>query len=155
MVGASFGAPPAIYIAKRHPDIIKGIILVAPVLSYKKTFLEPETEWAKSIFNKNTIDKMLIAKQLFINDEFPISIRLVEEMKIIQPELAIREVNQDIVIIHGDADSMVPYNVSKHIAKLISKIEFITFEGMDHGFMYETDEEGTSDMSLNNKMRIL
>lgn len=154
VVGCSFGAPPAIYISRLYPEIIKCIILVAPVLSYKKTFLEPETEWAKSIINNKTLKDMLRTKTLFINESFPISIRLIGEMIIIQPELAISEIKQDIIIIHGDADSMVPYDVSKSIAKLFPSIKLITFKGMDHGFIDATDEEGTSDKSLENKLKI-
>lgn len=154
MVACSFGAPPAIFAAVRYSDIIKSVLLISPVISYKRTFLNPETEWGRSIFNERTLADMARTKQLFIEDNFPISIRLVEEMKTIQPELAINQLSQDIVIIHGDADSMVPYNVSKEISKNIPNIKFISMPGMDHGFMDETDENGTSEKSLKNKLRI-
>lgn len=154
LVGCSFGAPPAIYAAIRHPEIIKSIVLICPVLSYRRTFLEPETEWANSIFNKRTLAKLKKTKKLFVNDDFPIGIRLVEEMRIIEPEVAIREVKQEIVLIHGDADSMVPFNVSKDIAKVVSKVQLIAISGMDHGFMDEGDEIGIDRKSIDNKKQI-
>ncbi len=94
------------------------------------------------------------AKQLYIEDTFPVSIRFIEEMKILRPDLTLRDLQQDIVIIHGDADSMVPYRVSKDISDQIPTIKFISMAGMDHGFMDISDELGTSEKSLQNKKYI-
>jgi len=154
IVGCSFGAPPAIYSAARYPGVVKSLILIAPVLSYNRTFLKPETEWGQSIFNKNTLSKMAKTKQLFIDDNFPVSIRLIEEMKLLHPDCSLKEVKQEIVLIHGDKDSMVPFEVSKNVAKDIPKIKFMPFHGMDHGFMDANDENGTSKKSIKNKTKI-
>lgn len=154
VIGCSFGAPPAIYAALNNPQLIKGIVLISPVLSYKRTFLNPETEWAQSIFNSRTLSELQNTSKLYLDNDFPISNRLVEEMKLIRPENDITEIKQNIVIIHGDADSMVPYNVSKDIATLSNNIKFFSIPGMDHGFMDENDEEGTGKKSLENKNQI-
>ena len=154
IVGCSFGAPPAIFTAIRYPEIVKSIFLIAPVLSYNRTFLKPETEWAKSIFNKKTLAALAKKKQLFINDTFPIGVQLIEEMQIITPELIIAKVKQNITIIHGDADSMVPYSVSKEIADNNPNIKLVTMHGMDHGFTDAKDEIGNSQKSLKNKKLI-
>jgi pimeloyl-ACP methyl ester carboxylesterase len=154
IVACSFGAPPAIFAAARYSDIVKTIILISPVISYKRTFLKPETEWGASIFNEKAIAEIPRTKQLLLDENFPVSIRLMEEMKIIQPELSIRQLTQPIVIIHGDADSMVPYNVSKEISKEIPNITFFSMPGMDHGFMDESDETGTNEKSIENKVRL-
>lgn len=154
IVACSFGAPPAIFAATQYIGIIKTLILISPVISYKRTFLKPETEWGRSIFNERALTDMARTKQLHMEENFPISIRLVEEMKIVQPELAVSELSQDIIIIHGDADSMVPYNVSKDISKKIPRIKFFSMPSMDHGFMDEGDEAGTSKKSLKNKLHI-
>jgi pimeloyl-ACP methyl ester carboxylesterase len=154
IVGCSFGAPAAIFTAINYKIYVKKVILISPVISYKDTFLEPKTEWAKSIFNNKTLSDLKIKKKLFFDENFPISYRLVEEMKIIKPDLAINNVKQNIVLIHGDSDSMVPYAVSRNISKHFKNIKFISVKGMDHGFMDKNDEEGISRKSLNNKMLI-
>lgn len=154
IVGCSFGAPPAIYTAINYKKHVNKIILISPVISYKDTFLEPRTEWAKSIFNNKALSNLKKKKKLFIDKNFPISYRLVEEMKIIEPELAINNVTQSIVLIHGDSDSMVPYAVSRYISKKNKNIKFISIKGMDHGFMDQDDEEGVSKKSIGNKMCI-
>lgn len=153
IVGCSFGAPPAIYAAAHYPQFIKGIVLIAPVLSYRRTFLEPETEWARSIFSDKALATMAKTKKLYINQNFPISVRLVEEMKLIQPELALKDIRQDVVIVHGDADSMVPYKASRDITRDL-KIKFVPIADMDHGFMDRNDDSGIGTKSLKNKARI-
>lgn len=154
IVGCSFGAPPAIYTAINYKKYINKIILISPVISYRDTFLESRTEWAKSIFNNKTLSDLKKKKKLFFDENFPISYRLVEEMKIIEPELSINNVIQSIILIHGDADSMVPYDVSRSVSEKNKNIKFISIKGMDHGFMDENDEEGISKKSLHNKIHI-
>jgi pimeloyl-ACP methyl ester carboxylesterase len=129
-------------------------VLIAPVLSYKRTFLEPETDWAKEIFNPKTLLKAEKTNRLFINPRFPISMRLIEEMALIRPEVALTEIRRPTLVIHGDADSMVPFNVSKAVVKGARCAKLKRFRHMDHGFNDADDEKGTSDRSLKNKHRM-
>jgi uncharacterized protein len=154
IVGCSFGAPPALFAAEQYADTIKGMVLIAPVLSYKRTFLQPETDWAQSLFNPKTLSALERTNKLFLNPKFPISSRLVEEMRIIKPEVALQRLKMEIVIIHGDADSMVPFQVSEDFAKDIPTIKFIPVSEMDHGFMDADDESGKGQRSMENKLRI-
>lgn len=151
ILGCSFGAPPAIYTAIDYPVIIKKIFLISPVLSYKRTFLNPETEWAQKLFNPETISLLEKTNELFLDEHFPVGVRLIEEMKIIKPEIDIKLTTQETIIIHGDADSMVPFNVSEETSKISKKIKFYPVKGMDHGFMDQLDEEGIGEKSLENK----
>jgi pimeloyl-ACP methyl ester carboxylesterase len=153
VVGCSFGAPPAIFMAIRR-NIFGKLILIAPVLSYKRTFLEPETQWAKEIFNEKTLLKAKQTNRLFINPKFPISMRLIEEMVLTMPEIAFREVRQPTIVIHGDEDSMVPFGVSKSAVKHARCAKLKRFRHMDHGFNDADDEKGTSSRSIKNKQRM-
>jgi pimeloyl-ACP methyl ester carboxylesterase len=154
IVGCSFGAPPALFTTAQNNNTIKGLVLIAPVLSYSRTFLQPETDWGRSLFNKETLLGLKQTNQLFINPDFPISSRLVEEMRLIKPENALQAIKREIVIMHGDADSLVPFAASKDFAKDNAAITFIPFPGMEHGFMDADDESGKGPRSLENKMRM-
>jgi pimeloyl-ACP methyl ester carboxylesterase len=153
VVACSFGAPPAIFMAVRR-KVFRKLVLIAPVISYKRTFLKPETEWAKEIFNTRTLLKAQKTNQLFINRDFPISMRLIEEMALIRPEIALREIRVPTILIHGDADSMVPFKVSKAASKGVRSVKLKRFHHMDHGFNDVDDEKGTSERSLKNKHRM-
>jgi uncharacterized protein len=153
VVACSFGAPPAIFTATRH-NVIGKLVLIAPVLSYIRTFIEPETEWAKEIFTANALATAAKTNRLFVNPSFPISMRLIEEMILIDPEAALCDVTRPTVVIHGDADSMVPFNVSRAAVKHARCAKLKRFRHMDHGFNDADDEEGTSERSLKNKRRM-
>jgi uncharacterized protein len=154
LVACSFGAPPALYAAIRHPDLVRGVILVSPVLSYRRTFLEPETKWAKDLFNPVTFAKLSRTGRLHLTPTFPIGLRLVEEMRVIRPDLAIREVTQPLLAIHGDADSMVPFDVSKTVLRGLPNAKFVPISNMDHGFTDADDDLGQGEKSLRNKITI-
>jgi hypothetical protein len=130
IVGCSFSASPAIFTALNHPDLVKGIVLVSPVLSYKRTFLDSIDFW-RPVFNP----------------------RLIEEMKIIHPDLALREVKQHVAIIHGGSDSMVPYAITKEISNQIG-IRLYSIPKMGHGFTDINDKTSMSKESQDNKIKI-
>ena len=153
IVACSFGAPPAIFIALQRAAI-GTLVLIAPVLSYKRTFLEPETEWAKGIFTQTALSSAAKTNQLFFNPDFPISMRLIEEMALIQPNQALAELTRPTLVIHGDADSIVPFNASKEAVRRARYAKLKRFRGMDHGFTDKEDDTGTTPRSIENKRRI-
>ncbi len=154
LVGCSFGSPPSIFTALNQSEIVKSITLIAPVLSYQRTFLEPETDWAASIFNATSVAKLYKTNKVYFNKNFPVSMRFYKEMQLIKPEVSIGDVKQNVTIIHGDSDSMVPYQVSKDLSMIFKNINLISIPEMDHGFNDKNDEIGDSEKSLRNKKNI-
>ncbi len=154
VVGTSFGAPPAIFAAARYPQLIHSVTLIAPVLSYRRTFLEPETEWAKEIFSSEGWRDLNDTGRLCFDETFCVSHRLVEEMRVIRPDIAMAELLQPIVIIHGENDSMVPYPASVEACRALPGVRFVSLANTDHGYTYEGDEAGQSDASRANKETI-
>ena len=151
LVGASFGAPPAIFAAKRFTKRIESVTLIAPVLSYERTFLRAETEWAKELFATDRLEKLERSGRLYFDSTFCVSARLVEEMRVIHPEMALSGLKHRVMVIHGNRDSMVPYDASKGVCRGLKHVRFVTLEGADHGFMQEGDEEGTTRQSIANR----
>ena len=154
LVGASFGAPPAIFGAIRFRFSVCSLFLIAPVLSYRRTFVEPETEWAAELFSKKRLADLDRTGQLFMNDTFCIGHQLIGEMEVIRPDRELEYVNQPVTIVHGDRDSMVPYKVTAEVCRQMRNVEFVTLSGADHGYMQYGDEEGQRQESVANKHQI-
>jgi len=154
LVAASFGAPPAIFAGARYPDAISSISLISPVLSYKRTFLEPETEWAAEIFTEEQFKALNERGKLLFDQDFWIHIHLVEEMRVVRPDVGLRELRQPVLVFHGDKDSMVPYDVTAQACQGIDNVLLVTMHGVDHGFMLKGDEEGITPGSIENKLAI-
>lgn len=153
VVGASFGAPPAIFLAARYPEAVHSVSLIAPVLSYHRTFLVPETDWAKELFSPEKLRQLDDTGRLYFDSEFCIGHRLVEEMRIVRPATALAELRQRVLVVHGDRDSMVPYDATAQVCRNLPHVNLVTLNGADHGFMEEGDEEGVSPQSIANKKR--
>ena len=154
LVGTSFGSPPAIFAAARYCDVVSSVSLISPVLSYQRTFLQPETEWARELFSEAQLKALYDTGRLHFDSVFCISSRLVEEMWVIHPDLALRDLQQQVLVIHGDRDSMVPYDAAVKACRGLDHVRLVTLEGADHGFMHEDDEEGTTHQSIANKQTI-
>lgn len=153
IVGCSFGAPPAIFAAEHFGELISQLILIAPVLSYKDTFLSAPTEWAKSIFTTHKV-KNLGRSVVYFKRNFPISKQLIGEMMTSTPDLVLQRLTTRTTIVHGRSDSMVPYSTSKRVSENSSHVTLHSFNDMDHGFVDVNDETGVSDKSLNNRRKI-
>lgn len=154
VVAASFGAPAALFAAATYPELIHTVCLVSPVLSYRRTFLHPETEWATEVFSEKQFQDLEETGRLYLDSRFCIGHRLVEEMRIVRPDIALREIRQPVLVFHGDRDSMVPYDATVEACRDLGHVRLVTMNGMDHGFTCEGDEEGTAPSSIANKETI-
>ena len=154
LVGASFGAPPAIFAALKFRSCVNSIFLMSPVLSYQRTFIEPQTEWAAELFSAKQMADLDRTGQLFMNERFCIGHQLVGEMEVIQPDREIERICQPLTIVHGDRDSMVPYDVSAEVCRRMKNIQFETLSGADHGYMKYGDDEGLLEESATNKRNV-
>ena len=134
LLGCSFGAEPAIYYTKKHPNIVKTLVLWNPVLDYEATFLRPELPWGKSIFNEENL-KML-EKKGFIQipgKDFKIGRKLVKEFSKYKPYLELQKISCPVLTIHGTKDTKVPYWISQKYGVPNNQSDFISVES-NHGF---------------------
>ena len=154
LIGASLGAPPAVFAAARHPDMIQTVCLISPVLSYQRTFLKPETEWASELFAEEQMEIMERTGRLQLDTEFCIARHLVEEMRIVRPDVALRELHQPVLVFHGNCDSMVPYDATVEACRDLKQVRLVTMDGIDHGYMILGDDEGLDPKSIANKRNI-
>lgn len=146
-VGVSFGAGPGICLSATYQPF-SSISLVAPVLSYSRTFLNPETSWAKSSFNESAYEHAREFGYLLLDSEFKISIRLLEEMRLLHPEVTIGSIEEPVLLIHGTADTLVPCQVSEEVAAKFRQIEAHIVKDMHHGLYVVGDDEGLSEESI-------
>lgn len=140
IVVASFGAGPVTLYTTANNNKVGCIVLLNPVIDYGKTFLDPIVPWAKDSFNKEGYKHLYEKGYLLLDGVFEIGIKLVEEFQFITPCTIMRQIECPVLTIHGDKDSMVPFQVSKKYHKCNKKSSFIAISGADHGFIKQGDE---------------
>lgn len=154
VIASSFSAGPAIMCSTQLASQIQYLALIAPVLDYEKTFLNPKTDWAKESFTTDALNNLDENGYLLLDENFKLSPKLIEEFRTIKPYEFLRDLKMPIVLIHGDRDSMVPYAVSAKYSKLNKHIRFARLRNADHGFPDHDDELGQNHNSQSNKLKI-
>lgn len=154
LLGCSFGSPPAIFVAAMRTSVVGTLSFVCPVLDYSATFLRPTTEWASKLFTDKTIQQAFAKGTLKMNDTFAIDAKLLIEMQFLKPFDVLRDIHTPTLVIHGQADSMVPFAISKRHTKSLDHVRLLGIPGMDHGFTDQHDETGESEASQSNFNRI-
>ena len=155
IIATSFGAGPAILYTAQNPDVVNCLILLCPVLDYEATFLNPIVPWAKESFNEKGFKDLEEKGFLLLDGVFEIGTKMVEEFRIIKPYKYLKKIKCPVLTIHGDMDSMVPYEISKKYGSPNEYSKFITLKGADHGFVAYDDETGESEQSQRNKKLVI
>jgi len=109
--------------------------------------LEPETPWGKQWFSPEAIGQ-LEAKGGLRLEAFELSPRLIEELRVLHPAQFLSRFQGPSLIIHGDRDSVVPYEVSKEVAASFPRVRLHTLRDADHGFPHFEDDSGAGPRSL-------
>lgn len=140
IIAASFGAGPAILYSITNKDKVGCMVLLNPVIDYVKTFLDPIVPWAKASFNDEGYKHLYEKGYLLLDGVFKIGIKLAEEFKIVRPYKLMKQIPFPVLTIHGNKDSMVPFQIAKEHHKCNELSSFITISGADHGFIKPGDE---------------
>lgn len=86
-----------------------------------------------------------MAKNGFIEaDGFRYGAALVNELSFISGVEGLRRLNCPSLILHGDADSIVPYGSSERFVKLNGGCRLVNIGGTDHGFGVGDDDDLSS-----------
>jgi pimeloyl-ACP methyl ester carboxylesterase len=154
LIGTSFGGPPALYSADTDKNIAK-LVLFAPVLDYSNVFLNPVTEWGRRSFSRTSIAAAYISGELLIDGAFPLPTICLEEMRLLSPLAALTKCDHPILIVHGEDDSIVPFETSALAASSNPRVRLLAIPKMDHGYIVRGDDAGSSPDSIRNKKIIL
>ena len=149
-LACSFGSPAAIFTASQQEACVRTLSMISPVLDYRRTFLNPESEWGLEVFNQEAQRKAFQTGFLNVNPDFQIDVKLLVEMAFLDPIAFLGKLTQRILLIHGEADSMVPFSISEEVANRLPSIKFLSYSNMEHGFTVPTDEDGSDPESQRN-----
>ncbi|HEV2226409.1 MAG TPA: alpha/beta fold hydrolase [Nitrososphaerales archaeon] len=139
LVASSFGAPAVILYAAENKDKVEKLVLLNPVLDFRKTFLQSETEWGKTFFNPTGYKELESKGFISIPEtEFRLGRRVIEDFGRIEPYKVLQELKMPILTIHGTQDTSVPYEVSRKYGAPNSRSKFISLD-TDHTFPGKED----------------
>jgi uncharacterized protein len=134
LVAASFGAVSSALSLRYLDSRIRSLVLWCPVLDLRATFLEPDLPWGVENFGQDAQDRLRSDGFLLVDHEFELGRVLFEEMRHYQLDRAFAASTTPALVIHGDQDTYVSYDVARKVATARASTEFHTVVGSDHGF---------------------
>jgi uncharacterized protein len=141
IVAASFGAVSTLLSLPYLTDSLERLVMWNPVLDLEYTFVRPELPWG--LENFGLVQQELLSRQghLLVDGEFALGRVLFEEFQHYHPNEHFLASPQPTLVVHGDEDSYVSYEIAKNAAEAHSKGELHTVKGSDHGFDSQAHEE--------------
>lgn len=148
VIGTSCGGGVAIKWINSFQRKINHLFLMAPVLDYNYEIFGTDLS---SDADPSDIIPMNLQEQLnkngYLDRDIHYGRAMINEAHLFDAEAEIRCLRSDIdiTIMQGNADTVVPYSKSQHIAKIFHhKIQLITVPDADHGFAVEGDDDLTA-----------
>lgn len=131
VLASSFGAVPVLESsAYTRPD---RLVLWNPILDLQRTFVEPELPWGRANFNPGAWVLANREGALLVDGVFELGRALLAEFSRYNPGAVFRASDVPALIVHGDRDSYVSYNIARAAAQ-DRGCGFHTVVGSDHGF---------------------
>jgi uncharacterized protein len=140
IVGMSFGGGLSAFWAATTKNMVSSVIMLAPVIDYEEDVLGQH-----GLLSDGTIEEhaqRLLQKQGFLEtDGVRYGPALLNELRYISGIEGIRRLKCESLIVHGDADSIVPFASSERFVKLHPGCQLVKIPGTDHGFGVGDDED--------------
>ncbi|MFD4193644.1 alpha/beta hydrolase family protein [Amycolatopsis thermoflava] len=132
VVASSFGAVSTTLSLPELGDRLSGVVLWQPVLDLRATFLEPSLPRGRALYG----DRSSLRDNGFLDIEgrFELGAELFEEFARLDPRAAFLTSTVPALVLHGDADEHVPYEVARDAALARDHTTWCTISGAGHGF---------------------
>lgn len=143
IVGMSFGGGLSAFWAATTMMSVTSVVMLAPVIDYEEDILG---QYGAIVNGKITEDtSMILQRQGYLEmGGIRYGSALLNELRFISGVEGLRLLKCESLIIHGDADSIVPYSCSERFAKMHKHCELVNMSGTDHGFGVGDDEDLSS-----------
>ena len=143
IVGMSFGGGVSAYWAATTKLSVRSVTMLAPVLDYEEDVLGQHG----ALVGERLRDDlgMQLHRQGYVEmDGIRYGAAMLNELRFVSGDDGLRRMNCPALIVHGDADSIVPYSSSERVAGRHKGCDLVNIPGTDHGFGVGEDEELTS-----------
>ncbi|MDG5789697.1 alpha/beta hydrolase [Evansella sp. AB-P1] len=157
LVGHSMGGQISLYLAKKHPELIKKMVLLCSSAYREKaknslrysSYLPFFTFFARRWIMKKDINETLnnvFSNSSYIHDELihefsrPLKekafycslVRLLRHREGDLPSQELKKINVPTLLIWGEADKVVPFELGLRLSKDLPKAEIISYENTGH-----------------------
>ncbi|MFI6703845.1 alpha/beta hydrolase [Streptomyces sp. NPDC050509] len=140
LIGTSFGAGICAFFAANRPHGVKSLILMNPLLNYKKRFIDDKPYWNSDRINEHEGTELTARGFLEHSPTFRLGRALLNEVFHMEPHRSLERIEAPTLIIHGTQDTFIPVESSRSAASsLKGESRLLEIEGAQHGFAVHDD----------------
>jgi uncharacterized protein len=140
LLGASFsGGNCAAYAAERPSDVDR-LVLINPLLNYKKRFIDDKPYWHDDQLDAEQVDELTINGFIPHSPTFKLGRPLLNEVIHFNHLAVLAAVKPPTLILHGTEDTFIPVQSSRDAVDLIgAPTTLVEIEGAQHGIAAHDD----------------
>ncbi len=142
LIGASFGGGISAFFASRYPKRIRGLVLLNPLLNYKKRFIDDKPYWSNDHISEEAGRELAEHGFIAHSLSFKLGRALLNEVFYLQPHQAMKDLTIPTLIVHGTADTFVPIASSReYVGHIKAEARLVEIDGAQHGFAVHDDPQ--------------
>ena len=142
LIAASFAGGITAYFAVEHPERVQSLVLVNPLLNYKKRFVDDKPYWHDGRIDEEAGRELAKQGFLFHNPSFKLGRPLLNEVFYLKPHEVIGELSVPTLFIHGTRDTFIPVESTRAAVQSIKgDVELLEIEGAQHGIAVFDDPQ--------------
>jgi pimeloyl-ACP methyl ester carboxylesterase len=141
VIAASFGGGISAFFAARYPDQVRRLVLLYPLLNYKRRLVDEKPYWTDDHINEEAGRELAAQGFLPHSPTFKLGRPLLNEAFYLQPHLVLGEIATPTLLVHGTRDTFIPVDSSQAAASQIRDARLIEIEGAQHGIAVHDDPQ--------------
>jgi alpha-beta hydrolase superfamily lysophospholipase len=142
LIGASFAGGISAFFASRYPDRVQSLVLLNPLLNYKKRFIDDKPYWIDDHIDEAAGKDLAENGSLPHSPTFRLGRPLLNEVFHLRPLLALPDIAAPTLFVHGTQDTFIPIESSRDaIGRLATEVRLVEVAGAQHGFAIPDDPE--------------
>ncbi|MFK4107298.1 alpha/beta hydrolase [Streptomyces sp. NPDC002176] len=142
LLGASFGGGICAYYAAKRPDEIGGLVLFNPQLDYKRRTIDSRDYWTDDVISDEAAAELTERGAIQFTPTLRHGRPMLNEVFWLKPHEVLEEVQAPTLIVHGTADTLVPFESSRDaVPRFTAPVRLVPVEGAQHGFAVHDDPQ--------------
>lgn len=139
VIGASFSGGICAYVASQYPDVVRRLVLLNPLINYKKRFIDDKPYWNHDHIDETAGTELDDRGSLVHSPTFMLGRPLLNEVFHLRPDLTIGTLDTPTLFVHGTHDTFIPVGSSRTYSDLLTRGELLEIDGAQHGFAVHDD----------------